>query len=162
MAEDAARQGGESSAKLVLIMIIGAVLLVAVSMGGVFFLLKSMGMLSQGGHAPVAANAPAIYHPMEPAFIVNFKERGRTKYLQVQVELMTRDSQAIDDVIAHTPLLRNNLLLLLGSQTAEILHSPEGREELRKKALEEVQRILIEETGRQGIEALYFTSFITQ
>ena len=80
-----------SPMKLVIVMIIGAILLVAVSMGGVFFLMKSMGMGGAGGgdHAAAEANdvsdLPPIYFPLEPAFVVNFKDRGRTRFLQVSM-----------------------------------------------------------------------------
>jgi len=163
MAENAAAPGGGQT-KLVLIMIIGAVVLVLASTGGIFFLLKSMGMLNGGGHGGdnIPMDAPAIYHPLEPAFITNFKERGRTRYLQAEIQVMTRDPKVVEDLDKHMPVIRNNLLMLLGSQSAETLQSPEGREELRQKALEEVQKILKEETGKKGIEALYFTSFVMQ
>ncbi len=170
MAEEAANtgNGGGSSTKLVLIMIVGAIVLVAVSMGGIFFLLKSMGMLNQGGggnqQVVVVQEAPkpAIYHPLEPAFVVNYKERGRTRFLQAQVEVMTRDPKVVEALTKHMPLIRNNLLLLLSAQTAEILHSAEGKEQIRQQAQEEVNRILKEETGTEGVEAVYFTSFVMQ
>ena len=169
MAEDAAENTAPKSGspmKLVIIMIVGAILLVAVSIGGVFFMMKSMGMLGGGGaSAPaetVSKSDPALYFPLEPAFVVNFKDRGRTRFLQVTMEVMTRDPLIIEDIKAHTPLIRNNLLLLLSNQKAEDLHTSEGKEKIREAALEELKRLLGEETGRINVEALYFTSFVTQ
>ena len=164
MAENAVDQGGGNTTKLVIIMIVGAIILVVVSMGGIFFLLKSMGMLNPGGalHEPVSADAPAIYHPLEPPFIVNFQERGRTRYLQVTVEVMTRDQKVIDAITEHAPLIRNNILLLLSSQTSETLHSPAGKEQIRASVLEEVNKVLDEQASLEGVEAVYFTSFVSQ
>jgi flagellar FliL protein len=122
-----------------------------------------MGMLGgaqQSSH--VAFDAPAIYHPLEPPFIVNFKDRGRNRFLQVEVQVMTRDPKMIEHLNKHMPVIRNNLLLLFGSQTADGLQSTEGREKLRKAALEEIQKILNRETGHKGVEELYFTSFVMQ
>lgn len=169
MAEEAANTApakGGSPMKLVVVMIVGAILLVAVSMGGVFFLMKSMGMGNAGGGAGGHVkddSAPAIYFPLEPAFVVNFKERGRTRYLQVEIQVMSRDQLMLDELVKHTPVIRNNLLLLFSSQSAETLHAAEGKEQLRQLALVELNKVLEEETGQvEAIEALYFTSFVTQ
>lgn len=158
--------------KLILIMVVGAILLVAVSMGGVFFLLNSMGMLDGGGSGGGGGGTgtstqfddrPALYHAFEEPFIVNFKERGRTRFLQVSIQVMTREADILVALETHLPLIRNNLLLLLSSQKSEEFHTPEGRESLRQAALLEVQKILEEQTGeRETIEGLYFTSFVTQ
>lgn len=170
MAEDTAdnKAGkGSSPMKLIITMIVGAILLVAVSIGGVFFMMKSMGMLGGGGgsHAPAeshASNAPALYFPLEPAFVVNFKDHGRTRFLQVTMEVMTRDPQIIEDIKMHMPVIRNNMLLMLGNQKAEDLHSTEGKEKIRAALLEDLKEFLAEETGRVKVEGLYFTSFVTQ
>ena len=172
MAEDTVSQSGSGSpspVKLMVIMIIGAILLVAVSMGGVFFLLKSMGMLNPGAGGGIAAHgakddkAPPIYHPLEPAFVVNFKDRGRNRFLQVEIQVMSRDQEMITELTKHMPVIRNNLLILLSSQSAENLQSQEGKETLRATALLEINRFMEEQTGEKDvIEALYFTSFVMQ
>jgi len=170
MAEDAgaAAAGGGSPMKIIIIMIIGGVLLVAVSIGGVFFMMKSMGMLDGGGGNADAqkdiSSEPAIYFPLEPAFVVNFQDRGRTRFLQISMEISTRDSSMIDELTKHMPLIRNNILLILSNQKAESLHTVEGKEQIRTEALEELRRILSEQTGLidVGIDGLYFTSFVTQ
>ncbi|MDH5546500.1 MAG: flagellar basal body-associated FliL family protein [Gammaproteobacteria bacterium] len=169
MAEEATNTPQASSGspmKLVMAMIIGAVLLVAVSMGGVFFLVKSLGMGGSGGHAePQGKNAegPAIYFPLDPAFVVNFKERGRTRFLQVEIQVMSRDPEALKELTNHAPIIRNNLLLLFSSQEAETLYTSEGKEKMRTAALSEINRLIEEETGKaNALEALYFTSFVTQ
>ena len=175
MAEEAAapqNQNGGSSTKLVLIIVVGAIFLVLASMAGIFFLLKTMGMLNAGGGAAGTHQIvqegepldPPIYHALEPAFVVNFKERGRTRYLQIEIQVMTRDPEVIPLLDQHMPLIRNNLLLLFSGQDAEKLHSAEGKEALRTTALEEVQKVLMEQMGTEepAIEALYFTSFVTQ
>ena len=167
MAEQAAPQGSNST-KLVMMMIIGAVVLVLVSMGGIFFLMKSMGMLNTGGGAQqqhvVDKHAPAIYYPLEPAFVVNFNERGRNRYLQVGVEIMARDPAAIVEIEKHLPVIRNNLLLLFGAQEAETLRSSEGKESIRKLALDEIKRIIQTEAGKvsESIESVLFTTFVMQ
>jgi flagellar FliL protein len=59
--------------------------------------------------------------------------------------------------------LRNDLLLFFGSQPQEALVTLEGREEMRKKALETVRSVVRAEGGKpEEIEAVYFTSFVMQ
>ena len=75
---------------------------------------------------------------------------------------MARDQDVIDAVEEHRPLLRNNLLLLFSAQTPESIGSPEGKEELRREALTEVQTTLEELGEPAAVEDLYFTSLVVQ
>lgn len=105
---------------------------------------------------------PAIYLPIDPAFVVNFASQGKARFLQITVEVMTRDALVPDQVKLHMPLIRNNLLLLFSAQTYDSVSTLEGKEALREEALTVVQDILEEETGEIGVEAVYFTSFVMQ
>ncbi len=104
----------------------------------------------------------AVYLPIDPAFVVNFASQGKARFLQVTVEIMTRDPAVPDSVKLHMPVIRNNLMLLLSSQSYDSVSTLEGKETLREEALEVIQQILEEETGDPGIEAVYFTSFVMQ
>jgi len=105
---------------------------------------------------------PAIYLPIDPAFVVNFASQGKARFLQVTVEVMTRDPLMPDHIKLHMPVIRNNLMLLFSSQSYDGVSTLEGKESLREEALEVVQQILEEETGDPGVEAVYFTSFVMQ
>lgn len=106
--------------------------------------------------------APANYVPLDPPFVVNFEGNSAARFLQINVEVMSRKPEYAEHIKKHMPVIRNNLVLLFGSQTYEQVSTLKGKEELRQKALTEVQKILEEETGESGIEALYFTSFVMQ
>jgi flagellar protein FliL len=116
----------------------------------------------EDGEDGEGAKQPAKYLSLDPAFVVNLAGPDADRYLQVQVELMTRDPLAADAIKLHTPAIRDRLLLLFGTKTAEELSAREGRESLRQLALAEVQKVMNEETGEDSVEALYFTSFVTQ
>jgi flagellar FliL protein len=60
------------------------------------------------------------------------------------------------------PRIRNNLLMLFSAQRCADVRDRAGREKLQAAALKEVQDVLQAETGKPGVEALYFTSFVTQ
>ncbi len=103
-----------------------------------------------------------LYLPLDPPFVVNFQDQGQLRYLQVTMEVMARDQETIDAVKLHLPVIRNNLTLMLSSQTVESLATREGKEKIRTETLAEIQKILKEQTGKPGVEAVYFTSFVMQ
>ena len=103
-----------------------------------------------------------IYLKLEPPLTVNFERGQRISYLQAEVEVMARSEEALDAVEKHMPVVRNNLLMLFSDQSFQELNTRAGREELRRKSLEEINGIL-DERGAQGeVEAVYFTSFVMQ
>lgn len=146
-----------------MLIIIIAVLVVLMIGGGVAAFL----MMSGGEEAPVddvaePTQMPAIYFDFKPPFVVNYQWKGRQRYVQISMSVMTRNPAAIDTINTHMPLVRNNLVMVLGSQDFEMLRIPEGKEALRQSVLEELQKILTEEMGEPGIEQVLFTNFVMQ
>jgi len=119
---------------------------------------------SAAAHAEPLLPAPALYYALEPAFVVNLDGAAfdSPQYLQVEVQLMTRDPRLHALIPQHAPALRARLLLLFAQQSADAIGDRAGKERLQAKALEEVRTLLRTETGSDGIDALLFTSFITQ
>lgn len=113
------------------------------------------------GAAAAAKKEPPNYVPLDPAFVVNL-ESDDTRFLQVQVQLMTRDAHAVDLIKLHEPRIRNTLLLLFSQQQQQDIATRAGKEKLQATVLAEIQKILSEETGKPLVEAVYFTSFVTQ
>lgn len=105
---------------------------------------------------------PAIYYPLNPPLVVNFNARGRQRLLQLEITLMMRDGTVINSIELHQPMIRNALVLLIGGHTYEELQTAEGKELLRQKCLQEIQRLLEQEIGRPGIEQVLFTNFVMQ
>jgi flagellar FliL protein len=97
---------------------------------------KSKGKKDKKGKA-AEPKAPAIYVEFQPPFVVNFDAKGVMRFLQVSIQVMTRDHETSELIKLHDPKIRNNMLLLLGSQTLETISSMEGKD-------------------------LYFTSFVMQ
>ena len=106
---------------------------------------------------------PAIYVEFNPPLVVNFDAKGVMRFLQVNIQVMTRDHETSEMVKLHEPKIRNNMLLLLGSQTQDSISTTEGKEALRKQSLETIAKI-VEDEGGEGkkVEDLYFTSFVMQ
>lgn len=109
-----------------------------------------------------ATAGEAYYFSLDPPFIVNFSGTSRARFLQVSIEGLTRQSRVKEDITRHLPQVRNSLVLLLSSKTYEELNTMEGKASLRKQVLREIQKILEAETGHEGVEDVFFTSFVMQ
>lgn len=113
--------------------------------------------------AKKAPPAPAQYFALEPAFVVNLSGAvDGPRYLQVEIQLMTRDPAALEDIKTHSPALRARLLMLLSQVTPDQIADIAGKQKLQASALAEVQKVLVTETGKPGADELLFTSFVTQ
>lgn len=111
----------------------------------------------------VTSLEPALYQPLEPPLVVNFEGAdGSTRYLQMTVQVMARDQQVIEAVKTHAPAIRNNFLFIIGNRDYASLATVAGKEKLRTEMLDEVQGILLRNTGEPGVEEVYFTSFVMQ
>jgi len=172
-ADDAAAGGGGGKKKLIIFIVLG-ILLIGLSIGGTLFAVKMMtpeptvaeGAEGEEGSAEEEPEEeikmPAIYFPLKPPIIVNFNARGRQRFLQAELTLMTRENDVIEAVELHMPMIRNSLVLLFGGQVYEELQTAEGKELLRQQALTDLQSILEQEIGKTGIEQVLFTNFVMQ
>ena len=148
-----------------LLIVIVLLLLGAAGGGGYWFYLHGQAAAAADHAAAAAAapsKAPAIYLELTPAFVVNLEDTESMRYMQVDLQIMSRDPKAIEDAKAQMPRIRNSLLLLFGQQHAFDLATRQGKEALQAKALAEIQKVLKDETGRAGIEAVYFSSLVIQ
>ncbi|GAB2533068.1 flagellar basal body-associated FliL family protein [Rhodanobacter koreensis] len=103
-----------------------------------------------------------LYLPMDPAFVVNFRDDDSLRYLQVGVTLMSHDPDAIAAAKNADPVIRDALVSLFSSKDYSIISDPAGRQKLQQQALAAVREIVQKRLGRPGIDALYFTSFVMQ
>lgn len=106
--------------------------------------------------------APAVYHQIRPPFIINFVVGDKSRYLQADVTLMTRDPSVLDSITLHTPLIRDALIDVLSDQDYLLLQTEEGKTGLQKEMLRRVRELLSRETGRPGIEQIFITNFVMQ
>lgn len=159
MTQDAP-DGTQAGPGRLLLIVASAVLAAAAGAGAVHY-------FSAATPAPAASAAvskrPAQYIAFEPPFVVNFENAGLMRFLQVSVEVMTRDEPTAQMLRLHDPRLRNDLLLLLSNQTYEAIATREGKEALRAQALQAVAEVISAEGGKGAqVEQLYFTSFVMQ
>ena len=105
---------------------------------------------------------PTPFVKLEPAIVANLASGG--KYIKADIQVHVEDLTQSPEVKLHAPALRHELLLLFTEQNGTEIRSPEGREKLKKQALEITNNTLkkILHTRKELISDLYFTSFMVQ
>ncbi|MHA6196484.1 flagellar basal body-associated protein FliL [Pseudomonas wadenswilerensis] len=149
--------------KLILLLVLALLLAIGLSVGATWFFLHKSD--SKPEAEPVAAanvKQAAIYESMSPAFVVNFNQNGRQRYMQVSITMQARDQAALDALKVHMPVIRNNLVMLFSGQAFESLATPVGQEMLRQKATASVQEVAQKEVGKLVVDQLLFTNFVLQ
>ena len=148
-----------------LVIIIGAAVVIA-GVGAALFFSHASGSAAAGHKKADAAHpplGPPLYLPLDPPFVVNFQADQLVRFLQVSVEVMSRDEKTLDLMKNNDPVLRNDLLILFANQKYTVLATPEGKEQLRAEALAAIRKDLVQAGGDPKlVEAVYFTSFVMQ
>jgi flagellar protein FliL len=164
--EAAPGQDAAGSAKKkpwLMIAVVALVVLGGIGGGAWYFLAGGAPKGEDAAQKEAAAKAPPIYVALDPPFVVNFEAEQLVRFLQVTVQVMSRDPQTAEIVKANDPVVRNDLLLLLGNQKYEKLATREGKEQLRIQSLGTVRKVVTNAGGKgEQVEAVYFTSFVMQ
>jgi flagellar FliL protein len=106
---------------------------------------------------------PALYQSLLPPLVINIKdENGSPHFMQMSMEAMAHDQDVVNAIREHTPVIRNNLILLYGNATYESVTTREGKEELLEQGLNEIQSILRPHLDDGEVKALYFTALVVQ
>ncbi|MCD8522273.1 MAG: flagellar basal body-associated FliL family protein [Saccharospirillaceae bacterium] len=122
----------------------------------------SLMMVSAAQAEDVPVSSDAKYLHLEPAFVVNYGSTGRMKYLRTEIALKVSGAESAAKVNLHKPYIRNNLVMLLSAQEAVTMNSSQGRESLRKVALDEVRALMVKLEGSPFIDDLFFSNFVVQ
>lgn len=106
----------------------------------------------------------SIYYSIEEPFTINFLNQSQEKarYLQIKVTLKSHEPTVIESAKHNLPMIQDALRTLFTEQGYDTVSSVAGREQLQQQALAEVRSLLQQETGNDGLEQIYFTSFILQ
>lgn len=111
----------------------------------------------------VDSSEPAIYQTLHPPLVINLVDsNGASHFMQITLDVMSRDQDSINALREHTPAIRNALILFFGTAKFDEVVTREGKERLLEQALAEIQGVMQERTGKPGVEAAYFTSLIIQ
>lgn len=169
MAEKAAAANPEQAPpkkKKLLILIVIALAVVVLAAGGAAFLLLSgkpaAEQQAEGEEAEAQTEAeakPPVYEKLE-TFTVNLADQE--SYLQAEISLKVADPEVQVKLKQHMPEVRDALLRLLSSKTAEELMTAEGKSALAEEVRKEVNRVIGAKKPARGVKDVLFTSFIIQ
>lgn len=105
---------------------------------------------------------PPVFVTLE-TFTVNLQaDGGGERYLQVGIDLKVTDPTVVNLVKLHMPEVRNGVLLLLSSRSAEQITSLEGKQKLSAEIQEQVNKPLNAKATGKGVTGVFFTSFVIQ
>jgi len=140
--------------KKLIIIVVAALLLVG---GGVFGYTMFFSGKDKGGEAKKEEKSKTkiAMMPLEP-FILNLAEHGRFLKLTIQFELSDATTQPM--VNERIPQLRDSIITLVSSKSADALSSPEGKFLLKDEILLRANQAI----GRDVFKNLYFTEFVMQ
>jgi len=157
------RDGEEKkSPKKLIIMIVAAVVLLAAGGGVTFFLMK--GDSSKGGKVEEEAEVhqEKLYFDMSKPIVVDFPKGAAAQHGRITVSMLVEGPEALEVLKKNEPMIRNNLLMLIGAQDAANLNTREGKEMLRKAMMDDVTAVLVKMAGKGQVEEIFFTSFVLQ
>jgi len=159
---EAAPAGGGSKKKL--IMIIVAVLILAIGGGGGDDSAEHEDepvKKSKSKKKKKKEAGPPVYVPVE-AFTVNLQPEEGEQYLQLAFTLQVPDAEQSESIKNNMPKVRSRILLLLSSKKASEINTPEGKQQLSKEILEQVNQPFEDGGDEQEVSEVLFTSFIIQ
>ena len=147
-----------------LFIIVGAVLLMAISAGMTFYFLKDG--LSQSENEKTASEERVqkeeFYFDMGKPLIVDFSKDSSIRLIQISISFLVDEAEAVNALKKHEPMIRNNLLMMISAEGAEHLKTREGKEQLRSAMLQEASGILKKMAGKGQVKEVFFTSFVMQ
>ena len=149
--------------KMIILIVVALLLAIGVSVGATWYFMHSAQSKPAAAAETVpVGKQPAIFEPMAPAFVANYNQNGRQRYMQVSITMLARNQADLDALKVHMPVIRNNLVMLFSGQDFATLATPVGQEMLRQKATASVQEVAQKELGKVVIEQLLFTNFVLQ
>jgi flagellar FliL protein len=101
------------------------------------------------------------YYVISDPFTINI--RGSDAIIETSLTLSTLCDQVVmDNVKQNEPAVKSTIINTISAESAAELRSETGRERMRRRIIESVNRLLVEKTGYGGIEDAYITDMITQ
>ncbi len=144
------------------------ILIIVLSMAGsvgVYFLLDAKSSANAeeepASSEPVEAPVP-LFVEISP-FTVNLQsEQYEQRLLYIGLSLKVADEKTQSLLVEHMPQVRSRLLLLLSSQNAEDLVSPQGKVALSQEILALFDEPLTDPQPTLAVQDVLYTDFIVQ
>ncbi len=166
MADEEAEGQAEKGGGLSKVLLIGILVAVVAAGGGGFFLWKQSQVEpveeatteEPAEQQKLAAEERAERLVALEPLVVNLGGSGGPRYLKIQLELEVADVDSKGAVEVSVPMVRDALIVLLGSQRLVDLQQFEGKVLLKEEILDRVNGAL----GDPLVASVFFTEFIIQ
>lgn len=152
--------------KLIILLVVVVILAIALSIAGTLWFLG--GAIPGMGDPTSEENTvteepfiPSAYLEIEKALVTTVQGEGRQRYAQVYVSLEATDPQALAAAKLHMPLIRSQLVMVLGNSSFTDLQTPDGRQDLAGSMLDTVNQVL-EQENEPIIGRVLFRNFVLQ
>ncbi len=161
-------EGGDEkkSPKKLIIIIVAALVLLAAGGGATFFFLKGDSAKEETvEHADEdESKVPVekLYFDLGKPIVVDFPKGSSVQHGRISISILVEGAETIEVLKKNEPMIRNNLLMLIGAQDAVKLNTTEGKEALREAMLEDVLSVVEKMEGKGQVEEIFFTSFVMQ
>lgn len=162
---DADKATGKVSKKIIIIAVV-VILLLASTAVALFVVLgndENDTANSDVNSAAVATvEGPIQYHTLGQSFVVNFVTQTRQHYVKLSIDVVTRNPEVISALEHHEPMVRNEILRIVGEKGFNSLRSIENKLALQQELKEHLAKILKQEADVEGLQAVIFTEFVMQ
>jgi flagellar FliL protein len=149
--------------KKLIIMIVAALILVAAGGGVTFFLMKEDSSKDEKAeNVEAAGHAEKLYFDMSKPIVVDFPKGATVQHGRITVSMLVEGAETIAVLKKNEPMIRNNLLMLIGAQDPASLNTREGKDLLGKAMLDDVAAVLVKMAGKGKVNEIFFTSFVMQ
>jgi flagellar FliL protein len=151
--------------KLLIIILIVVGVIVLVGGGIAAWLLTTAPDKSKQAHGEEGAaeehddEHPPIYEKLEQ-FTVNLADQE--SYLQTEIQLVVADVKVQEKIKARMPEVRDAMIRLLSSKTAEELSQPDGKDKLAGDIRHELNSVLGIKKDSEGVKKVLFGALIIQ
>lgn len=172
MAENDLEIVDKGATKKKLLLIIGVVVLLAGGAVAYFFLLgadapQDTAVItaesgSGSGASGAAMQGTALYVQLPRPFVFNVAGASRDRLVQIRVQLMVRGDANQGLALRHIPLIEGTLLATFSAANADELITATGKEELKNKALIDLQNAMLDVVGSVVVAEVLFTGFVMQ
>lgn len=173
MAENDLEIVDKGAKKKKLLLIIGVLVLLAGGAAAYFFLLggeapqdtaviTAESGTGAAGNTGAAMQGTAIYVQLPRPFVFNVAGGTRDRLVQIRVQLMVRGDANQGLAMRHIPLIEGTLLTTFSAANADELVTATGKEELKNKALIDLQNAMLDVVGSVVVAEVLFTGFVMQ
>ena len=169
--KDSPAKETEGGKKNLLLIILLAGLLVGGSGAGVAYFLLAVNIAEDTDAEPMdaeemkrAAKGEPRYVDLYPDFTIGIDDGNTGRLILIAFSVLTYYDDTEAAIVDNLPIIRNNLILMIGKKSMEELATEGGKFKLQQEVQAEVERVIARSSagGVLDIDRVFFTKFLMQ